>query len=71
MEPIQAIAAMYSSRAGRGVAFSALPDAPVQPYVAPRRRLRSVVASIRRPARRPTIVMRPTRYGTRKYSTGC
>jgi hypothetical protein len=71
MEPIHVIANMYSMRALHGVAHSALPDAPVQPYVAPRRRIRQVLASIRRPARRPAIVMRPTRYATRGYSTEC
>jgi hypothetical protein len=65
MEPIHAIADLYSKKNSKhAVAFSALPDAPVQPYVEPRRRIRTFVTSIHRPARRPTIAVRPTRYST-------
>ncbi len=64
MEPIHAVAEMYSKRNVHGVAFSALPDAPVQPYIAPRHRLRRVGAILRRPLRRPVIALRPARYST-------
>jgi len=65
MEPFHAVADMYSKNSlHHHVAFSALPDAPVQPYVEPRRRFRKMVASIHRPARRPTIAVRPARYST-------
>jgi hypothetical protein len=65
MEPIHAIADLYSKKnTTNALAFSALPDAPVQPYVAPRRRIRTVVASMRRSARRPAVAVRTTRYST-------
>jgi hypothetical protein len=64
MEPFHAVADLYSKTSLHQVANSALPDAPVQPYVEPRRRLRKMVASIHRPARRPTIAVRPARYST-------
>lgn len=49
MEPIHAVAALYSKTSLHKVAYSALPDAPVLPYVAPRRRIRRLVAAIHRP----------------------
>ena len=64
MEPIHAVANLYAKTSLHKVAYSALPDAPVQPYVEPRRRLRRLVLSIHRPARRPTIAVRPARYST-------
>jgi hypothetical protein len=64
MEPIHAAANLYSKTSLHQVANSALPDAPVLPYVEPRRRIRGLVASLRRPARRPTLAVRPTRYST-------
>jgi hypothetical protein len=64
MEPFHAVADLYSKTSLHKVAYSALPDAPVQSYVEPRRRLRKMVASIHRPIRRPTIAVRPTRYST-------
>jgi hypothetical protein len=64
MEPFHAIADLYSKTSLHGVAYSALPDAPVQPYVEPRRRIRRVLTSIHRPARRPVIDLRPARYST-------
>ncbi|MEP7112904.1 MAG: hypothetical protein ABI862_06535 [Ilumatobacteraceae bacterium] len=64
MEPFHAIADLYSKRSLHGVAYSALPDAPVQPYVEPRRRLRRMVASIHRSARPSVIDLRPARYST-------
>jgi hypothetical protein len=65
MEPIHAVADLYSKTSLHKVAYSALPDAPVLPYVAPRRRIRRMFAAIHRPARRPTVAaVRPTRYST-------
>ena len=64
MEPFHAVADLYSKTSLHKVAYSAMPDAPVQPYVEPRRRFRKMVASIHRPARRPTIAVRPARYST-------
>ena len=64
MEPIQVAANMYSKTSLHKVAYSALPDAPVQPSTEPRRSIRGFFASIRRPARRPTIAVRPARYST-------
>jgi hypothetical protein len=64
MEPFQTIAALHSMTSLHGVAYSALPDAPVQPYAEPRRRIRRVLASIHRPARPPVIDLRPARFST-------
>jgi hypothetical protein len=65
MEPIHAIADLYSMRtSAHAAAFSALPNAPVLPYVEPRRRVRNLVASLHRPPREPTIAVRPARYST-------
>lgn len=66
MEPIHAVADLYSKTSRHKVAYSALPDAPVLPYMAPRRRIRRMVAAINlhRPARRPTVAVRRTRYST-------
>ena len=64
MEPFHAVADLYSKTSLHKVAYSALPDAPVQPYVEPRRRFRKLVASMQRSARRPTVAVRPARYST-------
>jgi len=64
MEPFHAVADLYSKNSSHHVAFSALPDAPVQPYVEPRRRIRKMIASFHRPERRPTVAVRPARYST-------
>jgi hypothetical protein len=64
MEPIHAVADLYSKTSLHKVAYSALPDAPVQPYVEPRRRIRKMFALTHRPARRPTIAVRTARYST-------
>lgn len=58
------LAELYSQTSLHEVAYSALPDAPVQPYTEPRRGLREVFAALRNRVRRPTIEMRPARYGT-------
>ena len=47
MEPIHAVADKYSKTSLHKVAYSALPDAPVLPYIEPRRRIRRLIASIR------------------------
>ena len=62
MEPFHAVAEMYSKRNAHGVAFSALPNAPVQPITEPRHRFRRIAATLRRPLRRPVIALRPARY---------
>ena len=41
-----ALAHLYAQGALHRTAFSALPDAPVQPYVEPRRRLRRALAAL-------------------------
>jgi hypothetical protein len=61
MESFATLADKYAKNSLHKVAFSALPDAPVQPYTEPRRRVRHLIARIRRPAHRP-VVMRPARY---------
>ncbi len=66
MEPFFALADKFTQSSLHKVAYSALPDAPVQPYVEPRRRVRRPRAMLRRRARRPVIDLRPAR-----YSTGC
>jgi hypothetical protein len=55
---------MYSKRNAHGVAYSALPNAPVQPYTEPRHRLRRVATIVRRSLHRPTVALRPARYST-------
>ncbi len=62
MEPFLAITELFSHTSLHKVANSALPNAPVQPYVEPRRRIRRSLAMARRTIRRPTIDMRPARY---------
>jgi hypothetical protein len=64
MEPIHAVAELYSKRNSHGLAHSALPNAPVLPYVAPRHRLRRIGSLLRRPLRRPVMALRPARYST-------
>lgn len=64
MEPFHAVAEMYSKRNGHGVAYSALPNAPVQPHTEPRHRLRRVATILRRSSRRPAVALRPARYST-------
>jgi hypothetical protein len=64
MEPIRAIADLYTRTALNDVARSALPNAPVLPYVESRRRIRRMITAFRRPIRRPAVQMRPARYST-------
>ena len=64
MEPFHGVADLYARTALHKVAYSALPNAPVQPYVAPHRRIRKLIGSIQRPARSPAIAVRATRYST-------
>jgi hypothetical protein len=63
MESFTILADKYAQNSLHKVAFSALPDAPVQPYIEPRHRIRHLLARIRRPAHRPVIDLRPARYG--------
>ena len=62
MESFTVLADKYAQHSLHKVAFSALPDAPVQPYIEPRHRVRHLIARIRRPAHRPLIDLRPARY---------
>ncbi len=62
MEPFHTVAEMYSRRNARGAAYSAFPDAPVQPYTEPRHRLRRVAVKLRESLRRPAVARRPARY---------
>ncbi len=59
MESFFTLADRYSQNSLHKVAYSALPNAPVQPITEPRRRHRWALTRIRRPARRPMIDMRP------------
>ena len=64
MEPMHVVADLHSKNSLHKVAYSALPGAPVQPCVEPRRRIRRMVASMQRSARTPTMAVRPARYST-------
>ncbi len=66
MESFFYLADKFSQNSLHRVAHSALPDAPVQPYVEPRRRASQPRAMLRRRARRPVIDLRPV-----SYNTGC
>ena len=67
MESFATLGNMYAKSTLHKVAYSALPDAPVQPYIEPRRRLRRLTGAIRHPigrsADRPAIALRTARYG--------
>jgi hypothetical protein len=64
MEPIHAIADLYTRTTLNDVAHSALPNAPVLPYVESRRRIRRAISTFRRPIRRPVVQRQPARYST-------
>ncbi|MEO8265666.1 MAG: hypothetical protein ABI706_09175 [Ilumatobacteraceae bacterium] len=64
MEPFYAVAEMYAKRNVHGLAYSALPNAPAQPYTEPRHRLRRVATMLHRSLHRPAVVIRPARYST-------
>jgi hypothetical protein len=64
MESIHAIAELYTRTALNDIAHSALPNAPVLPYVEPRHRIRRAITSFRRPIRRPVAQIQPARYST-------
>lgn len=64
MDPFHAVAEMYAKRNVHGVAYSALPNAPVLPYTEPRHRLRRVATLLRRARHRPAVALRPARYST-------
>jgi hypothetical protein len=66
MEPFFTLAKTFSPNAQHTRAYSAMPDAPVLPYTAPRARTLRPVVSLRRFVRRPLVeVRRPS------YSAGC
>jgi len=62
MESFTHLGNMYAQSTLHKVAYSALPDAPVQPYIEPRRRLRRLMGAIRHPigqrTQRPAIALR-------------
>jgi hypothetical protein len=62
MESFTHLGNMYAQSTLHKVAYSALPDAPVQPYIEPRRRLRRLMGSIRHPiggrAHTPAMALR-------------
>ena len=63
MESFTTITNQYVQSSAHHLANSALPNAPVLPYVEPRRRLRRFLATVRHPvSRRPVISLRPARY---------
>jgi hypothetical protein len=66
MESFTTLGNMYAQSTLHKVAYSALPDAPVQPYIEPRRRLRRLTGAIRHPvarrAHRPAVALRAARY---------
>ena len=66
MEPIHSIADLYSKNSVHHLANSALPNAPVLPYVQPRRRVRKMISIVQRRtqrrAPRANIAVRPARY---------
>lgn len=64
MERYFGLADLYSKNSLHDVAYSALPDAPVQPYVEPRRHLRNVLARLRSPAKGRAVTVRPARFST-------
>jgi hypothetical protein len=66
MESYLVLADSFSKTSLHKVAYSALPNAPVQPYVEPRRVLRRLIAALRPTVRPPAIDMKPAR-----YSPGC
>jgi hypothetical protein len=63
MESFTTITNQYVRNSAHQLANSALPNAPVLPYVESRRRVRRLVAAIRHPVARPLVTMRPARYG--------
>jgi len=67
MESFTTIGHMYAQSTLHDVAYSALPNAPVQPFNEPRRRLRRLTGAIRHPidrrVRRPVLDVRTANYG--------
>ena len=62
MESFFTLAEHYSRTSLHTVAFSALPDAPVQPYVEPRHRIRRIIETMRTMSRPPAIEVRTVHY---------
>lgn len=59
LPPHGVLADLYAQRALHGTPYSALPDAPVLPYVEPRRRLRRALAAMASaPRRAPLPIIR-------------
>ncbi len=55
------VAHMFSRGSVRGLANSALPNAPVEPHTEPRHRVRRAGAYLRRQIGRPTVQIREIR----------
>ncbi len=70
MEPMIVIAQAVGREILRDRAFSALPGAPVQPYVAPRHRMRRLLAVLARIVRRPRPAPAPA-LPPAQLRTGC
>jgi hypothetical protein len=68
MEAFTTLTDQYVRSSAHHLANSALPHAPVLPYIEPRRRLRRLLGTIRHPVARPVIAMRPA---SARYSTEC
>ena len=62
MESFTTITNQYVRTAAHDLANSALPNAPVLPYIQPSRRLRRLLGTIRHPVARPVLTMQPARY---------
>jgi hypothetical protein len=62
MESFFALADHYSRTSLHTVAHSALPLAPVQPYVEPRRPIRRIITTLRTMTRQPAIDLRTVHY---------
>jgi len=64
LPPHGLLADLYAQGALQRTAYSALPDAPVQPYVEPRRRLRRVLTALAStPSRLPPLRITRRRAG--------
>jgi hypothetical protein len=67
LPPYGVLADLYAKGALHRTPYSALPDAPVLPYVEPRRRLRRVLTALSRtPGRLPSLAI--TRRNTRRQT---
>ena len=63
MEPFFTVADMFARNGLHARANSALPNAPVQPYIERRTRKRRAVAFVRHSIRRPVLDLRRASFG--------